>query len=283
MGSSVAKVEGQRDGWLGIGDPSTQRVNGSGPAILALHGFGGTPIEVELLMDVAKGLGLPGMAPLLPGHGTHPDDLAGTRFSDWLRGAEQSLSELYTKGGNQPLCVAGLSMGSLLALELALRHPERVRCLVLLANALWLRSPFPAAALDWAGRLRLPDFQLPKLASDLGDPIARKNHLTYASQPVHAAVDLQQAGKRLRGRLGDVKCPTFLVHGAQDRLCPMKNADLAARALVQAETQVLILPRSRHIVTRDIERRELERRLAEYLRAQLGLPGRAGLHTPVEP
>lgn len=283
MASSVGKAESKRDGWLGTGDPSTQRVSGAAPAILALHGFGGTPIEVELLMDVAKGLGLQGLAPLLPGHGTHPDDLAQTRFSDWLRGAEQNLSELYTKSGNQPICVAGLSMGSLLALELALRHPERVRCLVLLSNALWLRSPFPARALDWAGRLHLPDFQLPKLASDLGDPIARKNHLTYASQPVHAAVDLHDAAKRLRGRLSEVRCPTFLIHGAQDRLCPMKNADSAARAMTRAETRILILPRSRHIVTRDIERRELERRLADYLRQQLDLPQSAGIQTPVEP
>ncbi|MEZ4233711.1 MAG: alpha/beta fold hydrolase [Polyangiaceae bacterium] len=279
----MAKVEGKRDGWLGTGDPSTQRVAGNAPAILALHGFGGTPVEVELLMDVARGLGLQGLAPVLPGHGTHPDDLAQTRFSDWLRGAEQALSELYTRGNNQPLCVAGLSMGSLLALELALRHPERVRCLVLMANALWLRSPFPARALDWAGRLRLPDFQLPKLASDLGDPVMRKNHLTYASQPVHAAVDLQRAARRIESRLSEVRCPTFLVHGAQDRLCPAKNADLAARAMSRAETQVLILPRSRHIVTRDIERRELERRLADYLQEKLELPDQPGVQTPVEP
>ncbi len=283
MVSSVGKAEGKRAGWLGSGDPGTRRVSGAAPGILALHGFGGTPVEVELLMDVAKGLGLQGLAPLLPGHGTHPDDLAKTRFRDWVRGAEQALSELYTHNGKQPLCVAGLSMGSLLALELALRHPERVRCLVLLSNALWLRSPFPARALDLVARLRLPDFQLPKLASDLGDPVMRKNHLTYSSQPVHAAVDLQQAAKRLRDRLGEVRCPTFLIHGAQDRLCPMKNADDAARAMVRAETRVLILPRSRHIVTRDIERRELERRLSDYLRAKLDLPDQPDLHTPVEP
>lgn len=269
MESSVAKVERGTPGWLGTGDPSTQRVAGRGPGLLALHGFGGTPVEVQLMLDVATDLGLQACAPCLPGHGTSPKDLAQTGFADWIRGAEQALSELYVSAGRKPLVVTGLSMGSLLALELALRHPDRVRCLVLMANALWLRSPFPSLALSLAERLRVRDFQMPKLASDLGDPEVRRSHLTYASQPVHAAIDLQREARRLRDRLDQVRCPTFLVHGARDRLCPAENADRAARAMVNAETRVLILPRSRHIVTRDVERREVQRRVVDYLKADL--------------
>lgn len=269
MASNVAKVERGTPGWLGAGDPSTQTISGGAPGLLALHGFGGTPIEVQLMLDVARELQLQGCAPCLPGHGTSPSDLAQTGYGDWLRGAEQALSELYLSTGRKPVVVSGLSMGSLLALELALRHPDRVRCLVLMANALWLRSPFPSLALSLAERLRLRDFQVPKLASDLGDPEMRRSHLTYASQPLHAAVDLQREARKLRERLDQVRCPTFLVHGARDRLCPAANADRAARAMINAQTRVLIMPRSRHIVTRDVERRELQRRLVDYLKSNL--------------
>ncbi|MBX3181509.1 MAG: alpha/beta fold hydrolase [Polyangiaceae bacterium] len=265
-GVRTGRVQAGTAGWLGAGDPSTRVSEGKAPALLALHGFGGTPVEVELLVEVAGRLGLAARAPLLPGHGTHPRDLGRTRYRDWLRGAEDALSELFTAHGEAPVIVCGLSMGSLLALELSLRYPERVARLVLLANALWLRSPFPERALAFADRLGLPDFQVPKQASDLGDPAARRTHLTYAAQPLHAAISLHRAAKALRPRLSEVTCPTFIVHGARDRLCPVANADRAARGLTSAEVEVLILPRSHHILTRDVERSELAERLTASLR-----------------
>ncbi len=264
MASSAGRVEAGTAGWLGAGDPSSRVREGNAPALLALHGFGGTPVEVELLVEVASQLGLAARAPLLPGHGTSPRDLARTRYRDWLRGAEDALSELFT-AHQAPVVLCGLSMGSLLALELSLRYPERVSRLVLLANALWLRSPFPERALAFADRVGLPDFQVPKRASDLGDPAARRTHLTYAAQPLHAAISLHRAAKELRPRLSQISCPTLIVHGARDRLCPVDNAGRAARALTGAEVEVLILPRSHHILTRDVERSELAARLTASL------------------
>ena len=80
-------------------------------------------------------------APLLPGHGEHARALSQTRWNDWCLAVETELSSLAEAG---PVVVAGLSLGSLLAMQLALTHPEKVRALVLLANALWLSQPFPA-------------------------------------------------------------------------------------------------------------------------------------------
>src|SRR5256885_1158853 len=44
-------------GALRGGDPSPVRVHGMGPAVLALHGYGGTPFEVRLVVEVAQELG----------------------------------------------------------------------------------------------------------------------------------------------------------------------------------------------------------------------------------
>jgi carboxylesterase len=249
---------------VGRGDPSTQATAGTKPAVLALHGFGGTPAEVALVVEVAKGLGVEALAPLLPGHGTHPRDLARTRYSDWFDAAKHALDDL-AEGGHQVI-VAGLSMGTLLALDLALERPHQVAGLCLLSNSVWLKAPFPAWALGAANALRLPDIWLPKTEGpDIGDPVARRNHLTYNVQPSHAAIEVLRAGRRLRPRLGDIHCPTMLVHGLRDKVCSVKNVERVAPRLGTSDVEVVILGRSHHIVTRDVDKARVEEVVRRFI------------------
>ncbi len=248
---------------VGDGDPSPIRIPGSAPGVLALHGFGGTPLEVELVVDVARELGLAALAPLLPGHGTDVRELAKSRFEDWESAAQAAFDEL--NAGHGPLIVAGLSMGSLLAARLAARRPEKTIGLSMLANALWLTAPFPAWALSAVAALRIRDFSIPKLSADIADPVARRTHLTYPAQPVHAAIDVQRAGVLTRSDLGRVRCPTLIAHGARDRVCPVSNARRALDLIGSADKRVVVLPRSRHIITRDLERGVLRRELSSFI------------------
>ena len=234
---------------------------GASPAVLALHGFGGTPLEIALVVDVARELGLRAHAPLLPGHGTRVDELARSGWDDWLGEAEAALDELASDG---PVIVAGLSMGSLLAAHLAATRPDDVLGLALLANAAWLGWPFPTLALDLIRKLRLPDFSMPKPGADIADPEARRTHLTYDAQPVHAAVRVLEAGRRVRAELERVRCPTLILHGARDRLCPPSNARRVATRLGTPDPIVVMLPRSRHIVTRDYDREQAARELRTF-------------------
>lgn len=263
MASSAAKASQSRGRLIGPGDPSAIFVEGSAPAILGIHGFGGTPLEVGLVADVARTLGRRAHLPLLPGHGTHADDLSRARWEDWTAAVEAALDRISAPG--EPCVVVGLSLGSLLATHLAVTHPERVSALVLLSNAFWLTAPFPAWALRAVDALGLPDFRLPKVAADIADPNARRTHLTYGEHPVHAAVAVERAGARMRSRLPDVQAPTLIVHGARDRVCPVANADRVAARLGTRDVRVVVLPQSRHIVTRDLERAAVAAELSRFL------------------
>jgi carboxylesterase len=164
-----------------------------------------------------------------------------------------------------PALVAGLSMGAVVAMHLAIRRPERVRALVLLANAAWLGWPFPSLALAAVDRAGLPDFSLPKKASDIGDPEMRRTNLTYSAQPVHSAISLLRAGELVRRQLGRIHCPVFIAHGLLDRVCPWKNAQRVAERLGSTDRTVIVLPRSHHIITRDTDRDVLRARLRSFL------------------
>lgn len=245
---------------VGDGSPHPLRNAGRLPAVLALHGFGGTPQEVELVMQAAAHNGLQAFAPLLPGHGTHARDLATTRYSDWYRAAEQALETL-----KQPLVVVGLSLGSLLAIELSVRYSGRIAGLVLLANACWLRAPFPRWALRLSRALSLPDIWLPKFGADIENTPARDSQLTYNVQPSRAAEEVLTAGDRAIQLLPSVHCPTLILHGALDRVCPCSNAWRAAVRMGTTDKRVLILPGSAHIITRDVDQDTALRAMKEFL------------------
>ncbi|MBX3128417.1 MAG: alpha/beta fold hydrolase [Polyangiaceae bacterium] len=264
-----------RGGLVGSGSPAPRVVAGATPAVLAVHGFGGTPLEIELAVDVAARLGLAARAPLLPGHGKHAQHLARTGWADWSRSVEDALTEL-TATGDRVIAV-GLSLGSLLATHAALRAPERVAGLVLLANAFWLRAPFPDWALWAVDRLRLPDVHLPKPSADIQDPIARGNHLTLSAQPSRAAAEVWRAGRRLRARLHQVRCPVLILHGSADRVCPVSNAHRVASRLGSSDVTVKTFDRSGHIVTRDHDRDAVARELEQFFRRL------SGPQRPVEP
>lgn len=245
----------------GPGSPATIRTAGEAPAVLALHGFGGTPREVELVVDVARELGLRAEAPLLPGHGTHAEALAATRFEDWFGAAREALEQLSDSG---PCFVAGLSLGSLLSLRLALDEPDRVRAVVLMANPMWLAAPFPDWAMTAVELLGVRDFQMPKLGVDLADAEARRTHLSYDSQPVHAALDIRHNARLLAARAGELTQPALVLHGARDRLCPVANADKLTALLGSEDKRSVVFPRSRHILTRDVERHLVFSELREF-------------------
>jgi carboxylesterase len=251
------------DGLTGTKIAERIELPGATPTVLALHGYCGVPAEVELACEAAQDAGLATVAPLLAGHGMCAKELAPLRFDDWVRGAEQELAAVSQRG---PVVLTGLSLGSLVTLELALRYPERVRGLVLIANALWLTRPFPSLALRAIGALGLPDFAFPKLGSDIADPEARRTQTSYMAQPVHGAIDLQRAGDRLQGQLGRIQCPVLLLHGARDRVCPVENSWKAAELLGSQDVQVRVFPHSHHILTRDVEKAHVREAMATFFR-----------------
>ncbi len=249
---------------------------GEYPALLAIHGFGATPNEVYLLTELAQKLGLRTRAPLLPGHGTRPEDLAPLRYSDWYAAAEREFLALAEQG---PVIVGGQSMGAVIALDLAAQFSPRVAGVIALGSATRLTSPYPNLALALAERAQLPDFSMPKFdGPNISAPEGKRSHRTYSAQPMRAAMSLRRAGLRVLGKLGHIQCPAFIAHGRNDQVCPVENAWEIADGLGSSDPEVLLLARSAHIVTKDADQQRLRQRLQSFL-SRLAEPAQR----PVEP
>src|SRR6188508_2608125 len=116
----ITLEDGRYGKLVGTGDPSAIRVDGEAGqgALLAFHGFAGTPNEVRVLTDAAARLGLTARAPRLAGHDSDVRHLMNVGWDDWVAGATTALVDLAELTARR-VVVAGLSMGALLAAHLA--------------------------------------------------------------------------------------------------------------------------------------------------------------------
>ena len=140
---------------------------------------------------------------------------------------------------------------------------------VALATALWL----PPRAVRFARLVqRLPrvrELALPKLAgSDIADPeMRRRNGLAQgkAGMPLPALHSLVEFGDYLKTRLGEVKAPALVGHARHDHTIPFSCMDHIVRSLGSREVTQLVLERSFHVVTLDLEREQVFRAVADHV------------------
>lgn len=194
--------------------------------LLLLHGFLGRGADWNAFrthLEAAaerRGAGLgPISAPDLPGHGAAVG-LPPERYT--MAGATDALAA----GLDAPAAVVGYSMGGRVALALAVRHPGRVRRLVLLSA-----SPGLATGAERAERRRLDAERAAAARADLAGFVGRWQRLPlFASLP--DAVRRARAAEQARNDPGEIaRALAGLGTGAQpsywDRLGALPPGTLA--------------------------------------------------------
>ncbi len=276
VGSSHTRQNGKI---VGTGDGSPFVRDGRAPCVVAFHGFTGTTAEIRPLLDVLVERGLAVHAPLLTGHGSHPSKLQDVTFDELVEEMATELETARKKHGH--VVIAGFSLGSLVAMELAARRPQGLLGLVLLGNALTLTPPV-SATLGFVDRRgwKLPDWYLLKLwSADVRDPEQKKKITSYDRDPLRAALEVYRAGVRVRERLGLVECPSLILHGGRDRVCPPSNVERVAEALGTSEVRTRIYARSGHLIAADHDRAEVASTVASFVEALAA----SAAQPPVEP
>lgn len=132
--------------------------------------------------------------------------------------------------GGDAAHLCGLSLGSVLSLQYALEHPERVRSLVLIGG----RARMPK------GLLRLQNV----LFRWMGEGSFREMGLSKAET---IALTSSMADLDFRGRLSEVQCPTLVLCGERDTA---NRKDAAALAAGIPGAKCIFLPGAGHEVNR---------------------------------
>jgi len=212
---------------------------GNDTGVLLLHGFTATTTEVRLIGEKLRGAGYTVAAPLLPGHGTHPDDLNRATWQMWLEKVKE-FYEMLARECSRVFVIAE-SMGCLLALELAIQHPE-IKGLLLFAPAIKVHKL-------WLSRYMVPFMKyLAKSSEDDGLPW--KGYNVY---PVRGSVEMLKLQKHLRKHLAEVTTPTLLFTGEYDATLTPDAADIIMEGLGSKEKGLVHMTESPHCILLDGE------------------------------
>jgi carboxylesterase len=232
-------------------------------AALCLHGLTGTPYEVRALGEALACRGIRARGPALPGHNDTPQHLARVSHTEWIEAAGDQLRVL--RADSECVFAVGLSMGGLLALELA--AAGRVDALVTVGTPLWLH--FPLARLIPLFKHLRP--MLPKrLGSDICDAAARERHPSYDVMPLHAVHELQRLQRRVRGRLDRVTAPILIAHGARDRTARPDDARVIHAGVGSRIRELMFFESSAHVVPVDRDGPQLAAAAGDFLERHVG-------------
>jgi carboxylesterase len=224
---------------------------------LLIHGFTGTPYEVQPLADRLRAEGYQVVTPLLAGHGGTRQDMERTTWVDWIRSAERVLVDLFRQ--EQSVHLIGFSMGGLIAAYLAVKYANRVRSLTLLSAAVFM------------GRARQ---MLRHIAEAVQETVRTKqshDDLTryinkMKNTPLRAVVNFRRLVRAIKPVLPRVQVPVLILQGELDELVEPRSA-LYLYEIVQSKTKyVRFLPKSKHMVCHDCEAEQLMRWVVDFLR-----------------
>ncbi len=225
---------------------------GSGPPLVYLHSAGGEAAGLALLEDLAEGFEV--VAPVFPGFG----ESEGIEEIDGIEDAVFHLLDLWAVLELDAPAVLGCSLGGWMALELAVRYPERVGRMVLV-NSVGLYLPeapiaelFGRSPAELAGMLFV-DQQHPVAAAmhameeftgDVGKRVEIPIELVLPmwkalGATARLAWDPYLHDPKLRGRLRRVTAPTLVIAGAHDGLVPLAHAETLAAEIPDAQLAVL--------------------------------------------
>lgn len=214
--------------------------------VLLLHGFTSHPSTVDGLVPYLEATGVDWELPILRGHGTRPEDLRGVRAQHWITDAERALFDLAERVDK--VVVVGLSMGGLVGLELARRHPGHVAGLVTVAAA--LRFADPAVALTPLLARLFRSWPSPAAFNDPSRAHLSRNYPRFATDAFASLLELARETER---RLPQVHVPIRVLHSKADTVIAPVSANLIVEGVSSPIRELVWYEESGHEMMQDLE------------------------------
>ncbi|WP_088188767.1 alpha/beta fold hydrolase [Desulfosporosinus sp. FKA] len=232
---------------------------------LLIHGFSGSPSEMRYLGERLAALGWTVLGIRLSGHGTTPEEMAKTRWEDWVSDAEAGVTEL--RKTCSKVIGMGLSMGGLLALHLATL--DLVDGLVSMNSPMLLadrRTRYVRLIRPFRKFVTKPKSPIAgQVPSDSRVTQLKPERFVYDKIPIDSLISLNKAIHKVRRELKHIKCPALLMQSRKDFTVDPASVQMIRKSIQACEPEVLYWEHSGHILTLGTERDDVVLKVHEFL------------------
>ena len=259
--------------FLAGGDPDSKA---GAPALVCLHGIGGDATSFRAQIDGLAGPDQPVLSWDMPGYGGSAP-LVAMDFAALCDRLCAALDEL----GMVRVVIAGQSIGGMIAQEMAIRHPDRVAGLVLIATVPGFggrddsfRDAFLAARLapldQGIGMAALAAEAIPAVLGPAVDSAIQDEAITAMAAIPEAAyrqvlTTLVTFNRREDQHL--ITCPCLLIAGGKDDNSPARVMEKMADRLPDAA--LLVIENAGHLVNSEANQ-DCNRAISAFLRRLRG-------------
>ena len=217
---------------------------------LLVHGFTGTPKEMRLMGDHLQQKGHTVLGIRLAGHATTWQDLARTRWWDWLASVEDGLNLL--KGCTDEQYLMGLSLGGVLSLLAAERYPVR--------GVVAMSTPYGLPNDPRIHVMNILTMLQPKMKK--GEDVffneqAKATHVALPFTPSRAMMEVVNAIKELQRILSEVKVPALLIQSRLDNVVPAGSLDGLYDNIGSLDKTKIWIENSGHVITEEPDRKQV--------------------------
>lgn len=233
--------------------------NGNTMKALVLHGFTGSLDTVSILKPLLEARGAEVAMPVLRGHSTEPDHLHAVHWRDWVADGRSALRRLAPNEEDQ-VVVAGLSLGALIACQLAAEYPHQVARLALLAPAFAFRSKL-LHALPVIKRVRRDWPASPNYA----DPSLAAYNTNYPSFPLEALESVLRYIPVVESLLPHIRCPVGIFFAQKDPAIAPSVPKKLETLLGKERVVHYLYHQSHHEILQDVEAPQVARDVVDFL------------------
>ncbi len=229
---------------------------GNNIGCLLIHGFTGCPAEMRLLGEELKDNGYTVRGVKLKGHGTSIEDMEKSTWSDWLVSAEEDL--LYLQSKCDKVIVIGLSLGAIIALNLASKHD--------IAGVVSLSAPIKIKdkKVYYAWILKLFQKYIEKKKKEV-DPEVEEYYIGYDRTPVACIPHLVRLIRKTKRKLKQIKCPTLIIQSKDDNTVEYSSAEIILNKIRSSFKKLLFLKNGGHAVTLGAEREKVFEEVSTFV------------------
>ena len=237
-------IEGAPVGWMqdwsAVGSGKNAHIG-----VLLVHGFTGAPPSMRPWGEFLHSKGYTVRVPLLPGHGTKPEDLNEVEWQEWPAKVIDELSEL------QETCdtifLVGLSMGGGTVLNVATTNNEAIKGLILVNP--WIHLKGVTVEVSFlVSRFR-------KMRASVGNDIKRPGvtEWGYDATPMRGVYQALKMLRITRKNLPTVTVPVQLFHSVEDHTLPVSNTEIILAEIGSKAKTRIELVNSYHVATLDYD------------------------------